>query len=808
MACAGWVLVMTLCVLCLQSEGSSGQAGPSSTTAPQYSMAGGVAIVRSEATRNYYEGWAYDKIMNSTKLSLEEAGIPYDVISSEDVASGVLDRYKVGILTTNACMSRAEVDAVRRFVRKGGNLFGAYEVSMRTELGQDAGGMQLADVFKVKVVCWDRGRYHYIRVADKDHPIFTGMPEFIPTTRLMTFVVEAVRGGTVAGKWYDVDKKTPARPYPEDAAVVVTKNTVYIGENIFDRANDDRVLRLFIGNIVRYLLGVEMRGTSNPKIEQAESAVTRAEDEVARAASGFRIFDVESAKDAIARARGYIADARAAFSAGKNEEGTRLSDQAIELADIAAMRTSESRPVEVRGIWMDYQSIQAAGGRKGIVELLDKVAGANFNVIYPEVFYQGGCVYRSKVAPQYPKYAAWDEDPMQVIVEEAHKRGLTVYPWVWGFCAGFAKPGPILEQHPDWAEEMKDGQKESPDTTYWLQASRPEVRKWLVDVYVELATNYPIDGLHLDYVRFNEETTASFGYSAYSREAFMREYGKDPTGFLKYTEDYRAWNAWREKQVTSLVVETRERLREVNPALVVSAAVGAEWDVARRLRMQNWKHWADNKLVIFVKPMAYTMWMDTFKRMVRDIRRVLDTHALYYPGIYVYDSQQVLQQIQASRDLGAPGVSMFSTLHMPPGLYSALKEGPFRVPASLPHTDPLGGAVTVLRDLANKMQAYIDAGGIPVTAAGEVLDAIDETAGEITRIRAVEKPEPCDIASVAGRISNVRALMDSRVAEGRMKAGVAECITKELDYVKLLLGFACYQASPVPYQEPSPAPSG
>ncbi len=795
--CTRVILVITLCLL--------GQVHPclaeSSTTE--------VAVVHSEATRNYYEGWAYDKIMNSIKLSLEETRIPYDVITSEDIVSGVLDRYKVAILASNACMSRAEVEGVRRFVRGGGKVLGAYEVSMQTELAQDAGGMQLADVFKVKVVCWDRGKYHYIRVADKDHPIFTGVPEFIPTTRLMTFVVQAVRGGTVIGKWYDADMKTPARPYPEDAAVVVTKNTVYIGENIFDRANDDRVLRLFIGNIVRYLLGVEMSGASNPKIEQAENAVKRAEDEVARASSELRIFDVETARDAIARARAYIADARTAFSAGKDEEGTRLSDQAIGLADIAAMRTCESRPVEVRGIWMDYQSIQAAGGRKGIADILDKVAGANFNVVYPEVFYQGGCVYRSNVVPQYPQYAAWDEDPMQVIVEEAHKRGLTVYPWVWGFCAGFAKPGPILQQHPEWTEEMKDGQKESPDTTYWLQASRPEVRKWLVDAYVELATKYPVDGLHLDYVRFNEETTASFGYSAYSRDAFMREYGKDPTGLLKYTEDYRAWNAWREKQVTSLVIEATERLHEVNPDLVVSAAVGAEWDIARRLRMQNWKHWADNRLILFIKPMVYTKWMDTFRRLVRDVGRVLNAHALYYPGIYVYDSEQVLQQIQAAREMGAPGISIFSTIHMPPGLYTSLKEGPFRVPASLPHTDPLGGAVTALRDLANKMQGYIDAGSIAVSVAGQVLDVMDEVADEITRIRAVENPEPGDIAEAAESVSKARALVESYVAaEDGMKAAAAERIARDLDYVKLLLDFACYQVTPVPYREPSPAPMG
>ncbi|MEW6046719.1 MAG: family 10 glycosylhydrolase, partial [Bacillota bacterium] len=414
-----------------------------------------VAIVVSEASRAYYDGqgWvgAYDRIVNSMKLSLEEAGIRYNLLSTDDVVSGKLQGYRVASLMTNASMSRPEVVAIRRFVQAGGKILGAYEVSQLDERQQPAGDAQLGEIFGIKVIGWDRGKYDYIRALDRSHPIFAGLPEFIATARSMTFVVEPIRGGKAIGAWYRADRQTPSRPHPQDAAVVITESSVYVGENIFDRANDDPMLRFLIANMIRYLLGVSPP-VSDFRTERAERELKEAEAALEAAQSAYRAIPVEAVKEAMIQAQLELGEARKAFQAGNEEEGAKRSEAAMEKARVARLKTMESPSVELRAIWVDYQSIQQAANRQGVASLMDKIAQAGFNAIYPEVFYQGGSIYPSQVAYQHEEYRSWTEDPMQVIVEEAHKRGLAVYPWVWAFCAGFGKPGPVLEKHPEWAE--------------------------------------------------------------------------------------------------------------------------------------------------------------------------------------------------------------------------------------------------------------------------------------------------------------------------------------------------------------------
>ncbi|MGI6532820.1 MAG: hypothetical protein ACOX29_10370 [Bacillota bacterium] len=44
-----------------------------------------------------------------------------------------------------------------------------------------------------------------------------------------------------------------------------------------------------------------------------------------------------------------------------------------------------------------------------------------------------------------------------------------------------------------------------------------------MDLFREVVTKYSVDGLHIDYIRYNEDGIGHFGYSDYSKEAFFRQ---------------------------------------------------------------------------------------------------------------------------------------------------------------------------------------------------------------------------------------------------------------------------------------------
>jgi hypothetical protein len=73
--------------------------------------------------------------------------IPSDVIDEISLTDGTLSNYDVVILPNMACMSDAEMDAVREFVRNGGTLVSTFETSLFNEYGEKRQQFGLADVF-------------------------------------------------------------------------------------------------------------------------------------------------------------------------------------------------------------------------------------------------------------------------------------------------------------------------------------------------------------------------------------------------------------------------------------------------------------------------------------------------------------------------------------------------------------------------------------------------------------------------------------------------------------------------------------
>ena len=142
-----------------------------------------------------------------------------------------------------------------------------------------------------------------------------------------------------------------------------------------------------------------------------------------------------------------------------------------------------------------------------IREILDNHEKANMTSVLFQIRQSGTAYYQSSYEPwgYYAGYTYPGFDPLQYAIEEAHKRGLELHAWFNVFSVSSTHSGTIPVEHPEWICRDQNG---NPMTSY--KAASPglqAVRDYTVNVAMEIVRNYDIDGLHLDYVRWNEYDT-------------------------------------------------------------------------------------------------------------------------------------------------------------------------------------------------------------------------------------------------------------------------------------------------------------
>jgi hypothetical protein len=110
--------------------------------------------------------------------ALTYAHHPFNVILDQDIQSGELEKYQVIFLPNVACLSKNQIDAIKKFVWSGGGLIATYETSLFDEKGRRRDNFGLADIFQVSYLGSDNDAFHsssymegpYLRVCN-EHPV-------------------------------------------------------------------------------------------------------------------------------------------------------------------------------------------------------------------------------------------------------------------------------------------------------------------------------------------------------------------------------------------------------------------------------------------------------------------------------------------------------------------------------------------------------------------------------------------------------------------------------------------------------------
>lgn len=359
------------------------------------------------------------------------------------------------------------------------------------------------------------------------------------------------------------------------------------------------------------------------------------------------------------------------------------------------------RPVEIRAVWLDRKSIPST--QLEIYHLVEKYAKSGINLIFPEVIFNGYSVYRSSYLEQTTLWGGFDV--IQALIHEAHKQGIEVHPWVWVFRAGYKDDkGGILTRHPEWIALDKNGEQVAEGDSYWLCPSHPAVRRLLLGALCELAVKYPVDGIHLDYVRF---ARPSHCYNENCRRQFEAQYAVDPLNIEDFTKPAVEWHLWRENMVDSLVAEISKEVRKIRPDIKVSAAVVPMLKESRLNYLQDWKLWVDNKWVDFIVPMTYTTNTTNLRKMVRADLETTESRTLIVPGIALHllkGNSNMLDQIRTVREEAAGGMAFFAGSYLDADELQTLSTGPFAERALLPFRKPIESANLLLTSASSKLK--------------------------------------------------------------------------------------------------------
>ena len=287
-------------------------------------------------------------------------------------------------------------------------------------------------------------------------------------------------------------------------------------------------------------------------------------------------------------------------------------------------RAQQPRPGEIHAVWDhsgcglhpgDWPRTMRELKAYGVTDLFVNVAGAGF------------AHYASDVLPVSQTYLK-DGDQLAAAVAAGRAAGVRVHAWLLCFNAAratavwknsFAKRG--------WRLKNKAGV-----LTDYLDPARADLRWYLMRAVDELARKYPVDGVHLDFVRWYEGAAKPANAAA---------------------------------TMTSFVAGARAKVRAARPRAWLTAAVLPGHPSCVRSVAQDWKGWIDAGLVDYVVPMNY---VENAAQYAALVAKQGDTRAharrvISGLGVTANESTltpaQVIDQVNAARRAGFAGVSLF-----------------------------------------------------------------------------------------------------------------------------------------------------
>ena len=324
------------------------------------------------------------------------------------------------------------------------------------------------------------------------------------------------------------------------------------------------------------------------------------------------------------------------------------------------IRSLPSVPGELR-LWWEHAGTGAYPGDwdRTMRELKEN----GFNAVIPNMLWGGLAHYDSKLLPHSRTFEQYG-DQIEQAVRAGKKHGVEVHVWKVNYNARNAPKEFVDSMRQAGRTQVRfNGAQDD-----WLCPSHPENRKLECDTMVEVATNYDVDGIHFDYIRY---PGGDYCYCHGCHERFEKHVGEAIADWPRATrsDQWREkFDDWRCDQITALVADVHREVKAVKPSVKISAAVFPKQPDSRGLVFQDWPLWVERGYLDFLCPMNYTSDAALFESHVESQVKIVSGRVPIYPGICATASDlgialttdQIATQMMVARKHGAQGFTIFN----------------------------------------------------------------------------------------------------------------------------------------------------
>lgn len=357
---------------------------------------------------------------------------------------------------------------------------------------------------------------------------------------------------------------------------------------------------------------------------------------------------------------------------------------------------------EVRAVWLttlnglDWPKAKATNKterqrqQKELCQILDQLQACRINTVVLQTRIRGSVIYPSRIEPwdvaltgQYDQDPGYD--PLAFAIEEAHRRGMELHAWlvtIPAFKIDVAqKMGKrsLLKTHPELLRKHRE--------QYYLDPGLPGTADYLTDLCQEIVSQYDVDGIHFDYIRYPEYA------ESFSDAVTYKKYGKG-----------KEKRVWRRDNITDIVNQAYDAIKALKPWVRVSCSPVGKYNDVSRYSARGWsaygtvyqdaQGWLSKGIMDMLLPMMYFQG-DHFYPFAADWqehcfgRTVAPGLGIYFlsPKEKNWDLGVIQRELCYLRQMGLNGQAYFRSRFLTEntkGIYDYLQKAFYPYPALLP----------------------------------------------------------------------------------------------------------------------------
>ncbi|GHV13365.1 hypothetical protein FACS1894169_00300 [Bacteroidia bacterium] len=382
---------------------------------------------------------------------------------------------------------------------------------------------------------------------------------------------------------------------------------------------------------------------------------------------------------------------------------------------------SQVPATEVRAVWLttnwglDWpaQGTSVTAQKEELERILDVLKRENFNTVLFQTRAQGSVFYESQIEPKSSYFNHADNfDPLAFAIDECHKRGLECHAWIITYPMekaqmmytgrGKRREGVPVKNKPDYYKFVNG--------TWYLDPGRPETTDLIASIVSEIVSNYDVDGVHFDYIRYPSSNTGKF---------------PDEDTFKKYGNGEKL-SDWRRNNINRLVTQVYDTVKSIKKWVQVSSSPLGRYRVlpvspndgwtAYETVFQDAGHWMQTGKHDLMFPMMYYRGQNFYPFL--DDWVANSNGRIIVPGLGVYQMdelswplQDITDQMKYIRENNVKGEAYFrvgNLLNNLKGVMDSVRAY-YPTPAKLP---PLIWLDSIAPDSPLDLQVYKDNNGL------------------------------------------------------------------------------------------------